>query len=89
MSSGSVCCVVTKLYHFLDRFECAKVLGARAVQISKGAPVMVELEGDEANALQIAMKELKQKKKIPIIVRRYLPDGNYEDWGTYELTLVD
>jgi len=34
---------------------------------------MVELEG-ETDPLQIAMKELKQRK-IPIIIRRYLP-GN-------------
>ena len=32
------------------------------------APVMVELEG-ETDPLQIAMKELKQRK-IPIIIRR-------------------
>lgn len=87
MSSGSVCCVLTKLYHFLDRYEHARVLGARALQIAMGAPVMVELEG-ETKPMQIAMKELKQKK-IPIIVRRYLPDGSYEDWRLNELIVND
>ena len=48
---------------------------------------MVELEGN-IDPLQIAMKELKQRK-IPIIIRRYLPDGSYEDWGTDELIIVD
>jgi len=28
-------------------------------------------------------------KKIPIIVRRYLPDGSYEDWGIDELIITD
>lgn len=37
------------------------------------APVMVELNG-ESDPLEIAMKELREKK-IPFIVRRYLPDG--------------
>ena len=37
------------------------------------APVMVELNG-ESDPLDIAMKELREKK-IPFIVRRYLPDG--------------
>jgi DNA-directed RNA polymerase I, II, and III subunit RPABC2 len=37
------------------------------------APVLVDLEG-ETDPLQIAIKELNQKK-IPLIVRRYLPDG--------------
>lgn len=40
---------------------------------SMNAPVLVDLEG-ETDPLQIAMKELNQKK-IPLIVRRYLPDG--------------
>lgn len=40
---------------------------------SMNAPVMVDLEG-ETDPLQIAIKELKDNK-IPLIVRRYLPDG--------------
>jgi len=47
------------------------------------APVLVDLEG-ETDPLQIAQKELSQKK-IPLIVRRYLPDGSYEDWSVAEL----
>ncbi|KAI4156187.1 MAG: hypothetical protein LQ341_000033 [Variospora aurantia] len=37
------------------------------------APVLVDLEG-ETDPLQIAIKELKEKK-IPLVVRRYMPDG--------------
>lgn len=68
---------------YMTKYERARVLGTRALQISMNAPVMVELEG-ETDPLQIAMKELKAKK-IPIVVRRYLPDGSYEDWGIDEL----
>jgi len=28
-------------------------------------------------------------KKIPIIIRRYLPDGSYEDWSVDELIITD
>uniref|UniRef100_A0A8C4NK81 RNA polymerase II, I and III subunit F n=1 Tax=Dicentrarchus labrax TaxID=13489 RepID=A0A8C4NK81_DICLA len=28
-------------------------------------------------------------RKIPIIIRRYLPDGSYEDWGCDELIITD
>lgn len=28
-------------------------------------------------------------RKIPIIIRRYLPDGSYEDWGVDELIITD
>jgi len=72
---------------YMTKYERARVLGTRALQIAMCAPVMVELEG-ETDPLQIAMKELKQKK-IPIIIRRYLPDGSYEDWGIDELVIND
>jgi len=47
------------------------------------APPMVDVEG-ETDPLRIAMKELRENK-MPIIVRRYLPDGSYEDWAASEL----
>ena len=67
------------------RYERARILGTRALQISMNAPVMVDLEG-ETDPLKIAIKELKEKK-IPINVRRYLPDNSYEDWSVDELTI--
>jgi DNA-directed RNA polymerase I, II, and III subunit RPABC2 len=42
---------------------------------SMNAPVLVDLEG-ETDPLQIALKELREKK-IPLVIRRYLPDGWY------------
>lgn len=45
---------------------------------------MVELDGGETDPLQIAAKELRERK-IPMIVRRFLPDGDYEDWSMDEL----
>ncbi|KAF0032413.1 hypothetical protein F2P81_014703 [Scophthalmus maximus] len=43
---------------YMTKYERARVLGTRALQIAMCAPVMVELEG-ETDPLQIAMKELK------------------------------
>lgn len=70
---------------YMTKYERARVLGTRALQISMNAPVLVDLEG-ETDPLQIAMKELAQQK-LPLIIRRYLPDGSYEDWGCDELIL--
>ena len=58
-------------------------MGARALQISMNAPVMVELD-NETDPLLIAERELLEKA-IPFVVRRYLPDGTYEDWKVSEL----
>jgi DNA-directed RNA polymerases I, II, and III subunit RPABC2 len=71
---------------YLTKYERARVLGTRALQISMNAPVMVDLDG-EVDPLRIAEKELRERK-IPIIIRRYLPDGSYEDWSVDEL-IVD
>ena len=71
---------------YLTKYERARVLGTRALQISMNAPVMVDLDG-ETDPLKIAMKELRERK-IPIIIRRYLPDGSHEDWSIDEL-IVD
>ncbi|MCJ1336230.1 DNA-directed RNA polymerases I II and III subunit RPABC2 [Bachmanniomyces sp. S44760] len=72
---------------YMTKYERARVLGTRALQISMNAPVLVDLEG-ETDPLQIAIKELREKK-IPLVVRRYLPDGchppRYEDWTCEEL----
>ncbi|KAK8049864.1 DNA-directed RNA polymerases I- II- and III subunit RPABC2 [Apiospora phragmitis] len=68
---------------YMTKYEKARILGTRALQISMNAPVLVDLEG-ETDPLQIAIKELREKK-IPLIVRRYMPDGYYEDWTCEEL----
>ncbi|CAL5404967.1 unnamed protein product [Camellia sinensis] len=112
-----------KTSKYMTKYERARILGTRALQISMNAPVMVELEGETdplevgaqwtyknvapmqppqdfnigqtglesskaAIKLGIAMKELRQRK-IPFTIRRYLPDGSYEDWGVDELIVED
>ncbi|KAJ2364553.1 DNA-directed RNA polymerases I, II, and III subunit RPABC2 [Coemansia sp. RSA 2607] len=68
---------------YMTKYERARILGARALQISMNAPVMVELDG-ESDPYEIALKELRAKK-IPFVIRRYLPDQSYEDWRVTEL----
>lgn len=70
---------------YMTKYERARVLGTRALQISLNAPVLVDIEG-ETDPLQISMKELSQRK-IPLVIRRYLPDGSFEDWGCDELII--
>ena len=67
----------------MTKYERARILGTRALQISKNAPLMVD-PGEESDPYKLAELELSTKK-IPFIVRRYLPDGSYEDWKVNEL----
>lgn len=41
-----------------------------------------------ADALEIAAMELREKR-IPFIIRRYMPGGTYEDWKLEELIIPD
>lgn len=68
---------------FLTKYERARLLGTRALQLSLGAPPMVDVHG-ETDPLMIAKREL-QEKKIPITIRRRLPDGSTEEWGLEDL----
>ncbi|CDF34728.1 unnamed protein product [Chondrus crispus] len=70
----------------LTKYERARILGTRALQLSMGAPPMVEIQPGETDPLVIAKREL-QEKKIPITIRRFLPDGSYEDWPLDDLTI--
>jgi len=70
---------------YMTKYERARVLGTRALQISMNAPVMVDI-GGETDPLKIAMKELRERK-VPMIIRRYLPDGSFEDWNIDDLII--
>lgn len=51
------------------RFEKARIVGARALQISMGAPPVMKVPKDIINPLDIALEEFKNDA-IPITVRR-------------------
>ena len=70
---------------YMTKYERTRILGTRALQISMNAPVMVDI-GNIVDPLKIAEIELEQKT-IPLIVRRYLPNGKYEDWSIKELII--
>ena len=61
----------------LTRVERARIMGARALQLSLGAPVFIEIPKNATSSLEIAMEELKQRV-IPIVIKRTLPNGDYQ-----------
>lgn len=62
---------------YLTKYEKARVLGTRALQISMGAPVKIDVQG-ATDPIVIAEMELNQNK-TPLIIRRFLPNNQYED----------
>jgi DNA-directed RNA polymerase I, II, and III subunit RPABC2 len=61
----------------ITRFEKARIVGARALQISMGAPILVDAE-ENTNPIDIAVSEL-EACILPITIRRTLPDGTFQD----------
>lgn len=55
------------------RFEVARIIGARALQISMGAPVLLKINGQEKmSPLELAKMEF-EASVIPLSVKRRLP----------------
>jgi DNA-directed RNA polymerase I, II, and III subunit RPABC2 len=69
----------------LSRFERARIIGARALQISMGAPILVELPLSVSDPIDIALAEL-EGNMLPMTIRRALPDKTYQDIPLTSLT---
>jgi DNA-directed RNA polymerase I, II, and III subunit RPABC2 len=53
-------------------------VGARALQISMGAPILLDVEGGSTSPIDLALREL-ESGILPITIRRTLPDGTFQD----------
>lgn len=76
-----------KTLPFITKYEKAKVLGERAKQLNSGAEAFVEMGDEIIDGYLIAMAEFEQKK-IPMIVRRPLPNGGSEFWRLADLEVL-
>ncbi len=62
----------------LTRYEKARIIGARALQIAMGAPILIPVPPEGADPIKIATMEL-ELGLLPITIRRRLPNGRYQD----------
>lgn len=68
----------------MTRFEKARILGERARQLNAGAEPMVPIDADVIDGYLMALEEFN-KKMIPFIVRRPMPNGGSEYWKVKDL----
>ena len=62
----------------LTRFERARIVGARALQLSMGAPVLFMME-DIENKSPLVIAELELRTKVlPLSIRREQPNKTYQ-----------
>jgi DNA-directed RNA polymerase I, II, and III subunit RPABC2 len=73
---------------YFTKYEYVALLSARADQLARGARPLVDIAGlktsDPLFTTKVAMREIEQRK-LPMIVRRHMPDGSAEDWSVEEL----
>ena len=62
----------------LTKYERARIVGARALQLSMGAPILISVPENVRDFIDIALMELDEGV-LPITIRRTLPDGTYQD----------
>jgi len=62
----------------LTKYEKARIMGARALQLSLGAPPFIPIPKTARISLDISMVELDERV-IPITIRRVLPNGDYQN----------
>ena len=71
---------------FLTRYEKARIVGARALQISFGAPILVAKPKNLIDPIKIALIELKSQI-LPLTIRRELPSSEFQDIPISKLIL--
>ncbi len=60
----------------LTKFERARIIGTRALQIALGAPLLVNIKKENLKPIELAVREL-ESGILPITIKRKLPDGTF------------
>lgn len=81
------------MHHEFTRYEVARILGARALQIAMDAPMLLKISEEELkaikyDALAIAEKEFKANV-LPISVTRPMPDKKAEKLKEHKEKKID
>lgn len=77
-----------KTYPFLTIYEKTKIIGLRSNQLSQGAKAYIVVPEHVTSVREIARMELEQKR-LPFIIKRPLPNGQYEYWRLADLMILN
>lgn len=62
----------------LTKYEKSRIISTRALQITMGAPILIELSDKVTDPIVIATTEL-ESGILPLVIRRTLPNGQFQD----------
>ena len=72
---------------FLTQFERTKILGFRTNQLSQGSRPYIAVPEHITDLREIARMEL-EARRLPIILKRPMPDGTFEKWRLSDLLIL-
>jgi DNA-directed RNA polymerase I, II, and III subunit RPABC2 len=75
-----------KTIPILTKFEKARIIGVRLQQLANGSKARVDTSN--LRTIHEIVNEELNKRMIPFIIRRTLPNGHYEDWKLEEFICV-
>ena len=62
---------------YLTRYERARIVGARALQLSYGAPELLSFESESLTPIEMARRELNLRV-LPLGIQRKFPTGQFQ-----------
>jgi DNA-directed RNA polymerase subunit K/omega len=74
-------------YPFLTVYEKTKIMSLRAAQLARGAHPYIDVPDYLTDVYEIAKAEL-EAKRLPYIVKRPLPNGEFEYWRLSDLMII-
>lgn len=72
---------------WISQYERTKILGFRTNQLAQGAKPYIAVPKHVVNTIEIARIEIKERR-LPFIIARIMPDGNFEFWRLSDLILL-
>jgi len=72
---------------FLTIYERTKILGMRTNQLAQGARPYIVVPEHITDVQDIAKLEIEQRK-LPLIIKRHMPDGSYEKFRLSDLIIL-
>lgn len=86
-STGKIIDELHRTSPFMTKYEQTRILGLRTKQINNNSEIFVTMEKKALDGYLIAKKEL-EKKAIPFIIKRPLPNGQCEYWKVEDLEII-
>ena len=72
----------------MTKYEYTRLIAARSLQLASGCEPLVKIGPNDTDTIEIARRELCERV-IPLVIRRFFPDGSVETWYVKDMHIRD